>query len=69
MFGKDKKENAGDGDEGKTFDKDAVFVCVEDCWQKSTLYRRGDRVVGRKCPSHFAALKGVAPEDLEDAER
>jgi len=40
-------------DEGKTFDKDTVFVCVQDCYQQSKRYRIGDEKTGRKCPPHF----------------
>jgi len=48
-------------DEGKTFDKDAAFVCVQDCWQGNRRYRRGDEVAGRKCPPWFI-VKPAAEE-------
>ena len=49
-------------DEGKTFDKDMVFVCVQDCYQDGTRYRRGDTVKGTKCPPWFT-LQEVKAED------
>jgi hypothetical protein len=49
-------------DEGKTFDKDTVCVCVQNCYQNGTRYRGGDTVTGRKCPPWFEA-KPAAPEE------
>ena len=37
-----------------TFDKETVFVCLQDCWQNMNRYRRGDTLTGRICPPHFA---------------
>ena len=48
-------------DEGKTFDKDTAFVCVQDCYVSRTRYRRGDTLAGRKCPPYFK----VKPEAEE----
>ena len=48
-------------DEGRTFEKDTVFVCVQDCFLKGALYRRGDELAGRRCPPHFA-VKPRGPE-------
>ena len=45
-------------DDGKTFDKDTVFVCVQDTWQNMTRYRRGDVITGRTCPPWFEAKPG-----------
>ena len=63
-FGGKKDDKAGDADnkkadtkttsdEGKTFDKDTVFVCVQDCYQNGTRYRKGDEVTGKKCLPYF----------------
>ena len=40
-------------DEGKTFEKDTVFVCVQDCYQQMIRYRKGAEFTGKKCPPHF----------------
>ena len=40
-------------DEGKTFEKDTVFVCVQDCYQQGLRYRQGMEVTRKKCPAHF----------------
>ena len=56
-------------DEGKTFDKDTVFECVTECKSSDGVrYRRGDKLVGRKCPPHFEARPDLKPEAREDTE-
>ena len=49
-------------DEGETFDKDTVFVCVQDCYQHKVRYRKGDELTGTVCPAYFA----VKPQPAED---
>jgi len=48
-------------DEGKTFEKETTFVCIEDCYQNMTRYIKGHEIMGRKCPPHFMAK----PQDKE----
>jgi hypothetical protein len=48
-------------DEGKTFKENTLFLCVQDCWQNNTRYRRGDELSGRTCPPFF-----VVKPDPED---
>ena len=50
-------------DEGKTFDKDTVFVCVRDCYQNNVRYRKGITVIGRKCPAHFVVAPTPPPAE------
>ena len=50
-------------DEGKTFEADTVFVCVQDCFQNGRRYHRGDAVTGKKCPPWFVVK---ASEDSEE---
>ena len=45
-------------DEGKVFNKETVFVCVEDCYQKGIRYHKGEEITGTVCPPHFT----VKPE-------
>ena len=40
-------------DEGKTFDKDTVFVCVLDCYQDGKRWHAGEEATGRVCPPWF----------------
>jgi hypothetical protein len=47
-------------DEGKTFDRDMEFECVQDCYQDQIRYRQGSVITGRKCPPHFR-VKGTVP--------
>jgi len=51
-------------DEGKTFEKNTVFVCVQDCFQDGTRYRPGDIVTGKTCPAWFAVRQ--AEEEKEE---
>ena len=44
-------------DEGKSYDKETVFVCVQDCWQNNTRYFKGDTIKGNKCPAWFVAAQ------------
>jgi hypothetical protein len=50
------KEKEGKPKNEKT-EKGTAFKCVEDCWMKSTHYRRGDVLVAEECPPHFVPLK------------
>jgi len=52
-------------DEGKTFDKDTAFVCVQDCFINMTRYHRGETVTGRKCPPHFVVKPQSDEKDEE----
>jgi len=53
-------------DEGKTFDENTVFVCVQDCFQDSTLYHPGDIVTGKICPAWFVVRQ--AEEEKEEGD-
>lgn len=48
-----EKEKKTTDDEGKTFSMDTEFICVQDCWQNNTRYRKGDILTGKKCPPWF----------------
>jgi hypothetical protein len=48
-------------DEGKTFDKDMEFECVQDCYLDMVRWRKGAVRVGRECPPFFE-VRGQAPE-------
>jgi hypothetical protein len=48
-------------DEGKTFDRDMEFECVQDCYLDMARWRKGAVRTGRKCPPFFIA-HGKAPE-------
>ena len=60
-----EERNKTTPDEGKTFDKETVFECVQDCWQHNTRYRRGDAVTGKTCPPWFIVKKETAEEEKE----
>ena len=49
-------------DEGKTFEKDTVFVCVQDCYQSQRRFRKGDELAGKKCPPFFVVKPEVEKE-------
>ena len=54
----EKKEQAKTTpDEGKTFDKETVFVCVCDCIYNKGRYRKGNEMPGKICPPHFIVKK------------
>jgi hypothetical protein len=52
-------------DEGKTFDKDTLFVCARDCFINGVRYRPGDELAGKKCPPFFR----VKPAAIDKAKR
>jgi len=52
-------------DEGKSFEKDTVFVCVQDCYQQGIRYRQGMEITGKKCPAHFI-VKSQAEEQKKE---
>ncbi len=60
----DKKKTTPD--EGKAFEKDTVFVCVQDCYQNRTRYRKGDEITGKQCPPYF---KVKLPMKMEDKQK
>lgn len=51
-------------DEGKSFDKDTVFVCVQECFQQGIRYHKGQKITGRKCPAYFV-VDSEAPKEGE----
>ena len=62
MFGKDKKAS-GKGEQKS-------YICVQDCWQNKTRYRRGDIITAAECPRYFVEWKEpeVTDDDTEDGE-
>jgi len=52
-------------DEGKTFDRDTVFVCAQDCWTGGVRRRKGEEVCGRVCPPWF----NVKPPEGREAKK
>jgi hypothetical protein len=48
-------------DEGKTFDEDMEFECVQNCYLDMVRYRPGAVKTGRKCPPFFE-VRGKAPK-------
>jgi hypothetical protein len=49
-------------DEGKTFDKPTLFVCVQDCVHNGLRYHPGDEVSETKCPPYFRVKPTAAEE-------
>jgi len=66
MFGKNdngKQEEKTTSDEGKTFEKEMVFVCYEDCIYDGVHYRQGHELHGKKCPPHFVLKSAKLEKD------
>jgi hypothetical protein len=40
-------------DEGKTFDKNTIVVCVMDCYMNGRRWHKGDKMLVEKCPPFF----------------